>query len=117
MCDSGGALNTLVVKCEADDHGVGHLHRADARGVADSSATVNQDVIVSLAHLPLHLLEKRAATVASIKIIPVKQIDQVGISGVLFACGKKVQPPAVEIPVERYGVALYVGITLVPIVI
>ena len=72
--DTGSPFDALVVERVENDQCFGQVDGADSRGIADTRAAVDEHVVVRRLHLRDQLVEKRAATKAAIKAVPVEAV-------------------------------------------
>jgi hypothetical protein len=89
-----GAADALVVVGEHGHQHVGHLHRADAGGVAHAGAAVDEHVVVVLAQAGLDGLQEGAAPQALVEGIPVEGVQLGGVARPLAAGGQQVDAAA-----------------------
>jgi hypothetical protein len=111
MRDRGAALDALVVERVADNNGVWHLHRANARRVADARPAVDHHVIVIGPHLLLDRFQKDAAAATLVEFLPVERVDPRRVRSPLAPGGQQVERAASgEVPIERNDVGRDVGV-------
>jgi hypothetical protein len=113
-----GAADALVVVGEQGHQHVGHLHRADAGGVAHAGAAVDEHVVVVLAQAGLDGLQEGAAAQALVEGIPVEGVQLGGVARPLAAGGQEVDAAAFREAgeVDAQEIGRQVGQRQVPVV-
>jgi hypothetical protein len=113
-----GAADALVVVGEHGHQHVGHLHRADAGGVAHAGAAVDEHVVVVLAQAGLDGLQEGAAPQALVEGVPVEGVQLGGVARPLASGGQQVDAAALgeAVEVDAGEVGRKIGQGQVPVV-